>query len=134
MAARHLITGRCGEDLAAAFLQEKGLRVVERNVRFAGGELDLICEERGTVVLVEVKTRSGDVRGEPGEAVGPAKTRRLIRAASQYLSRTRAWTRPCRFDLVSVLFLAGETLVEHWEDIIDVRDGLDRGHTPWQPW
>ena len=134
MAARHLITGRCGEDLAAAFLQEKGLRVVERNVRFAGGELDLICEERGTVVFVEVKTRSGDVRGEPGEAVGPAKTRRLIRAASQYLSRTRAWTRPCRFDLVSVLFLDGETLVEHWEDIIDVRDGLDRGHTPWQPW
>ena len=134
MAARHLITGRCGEELAAAFLQEKGLRVVERNVRCAGGELDLICEDRGTVVFVEVKTRSGDVRGEPGEAVGPAKTRRLIRAASQYLSRTRAWTRPCRFDLVSVLFLDGETLVEHWEDIIDVRDGLDRGHTPWQPW
>ena len=41
---------------------------------------------------------------------------------------------PVRFDLVAVLFLDGETIVEHWEDIIDVRDGLDRGHAPWQPW
>ncbi len=134
MAARHLITGLAGEDLAAAFLQEKGLRVVERNVRCVGGELDLVCEDRGSLVFVEVKTRSGHVRGEPGEAVGPAKRKRLIRAASQYLSRTKAWSRPCRFDLVAVLFLDGETLVEHWEDIIDVRDGLDRGHAPWQPW
>ena len=134
MAARHLITGRAGEELAAAFLVEKGLAVVERNFRCPGGEIDLICRDRGTLVFVEVKTRSGDVRGEPGEAVGRAKKSRLVRAASLYLSRNRAWNKPCRFDLVSVLFLAGETVVEHWEDVIDVRDGLDRGHAPWQPW
>lgn len=134
MAARHLITGRAGEDLAAAYLAEKGFRIAERNFRCTGGEIDLVCQDRDTLVFVEVKTRSGAVRGEPGEAVGPAKKSRLVRAASLYLSRRRAWGRPCRFDLVAVLFLDGETIVEHWEDIIDVRDGLDRGHAPWQPW
>lgn len=72
MAARHLITGLAGEDLAAAFLQEKGLRVVERNVRCVGGELDLVCEDRGSLVFVEVKTRSGHVA----------------------VSRARPWARP----------------------------------------
>ena len=134
MAAGHLITGRAGEELAAAFLVEKGLAVVERNFRCPGGEIDLICRDRGTLVFVEVKTRSGDVRGEPGEAVGRAKKSRLVRAASLYLSRNRAWNRPSRFDLVSILFLPGETVVAHWEDVIDVRDGLDSGHAPWQPW
>jgi putative endonuclease len=134
VAARHLITGRAGEELAGLFLVEKGYRIVVRNFRCAGGEIDLICEDQGTLVFVEVKTRSCVDRGEPGEAVGRAKKIRLTKAASLYLSQNRAWSRPCRFDLVSVLFLDGETVVEHWEDIIDVRDGLDRGHAPWQPW
>ena len=98
------------------------------------GEIDLVCEDAGTIVFVEVKTRSRAVHGEPGEAIGAAKKKRLIKAGTLYLSRQRAWSRPCRFDLVSILFLIGETVVEHWEDIIDVRDALDRGHAPWQPW
>ncbi len=134
MAARHLITGKAGEELAAAFLSEKGFKIVERNFRCASGEIDLICEDAGTIVFAEVKTRTGAVRGEPGEAIGPAKKKRLIRAGALYLSRHRAWNRPCRFDLVSILFLHGETVVEHWEDIINVRDALDRSHAPWQPW
>ncbi len=134
MAARHLITGRAGEELAAAFLAEKGFRVMERNFRCSGGEIDLVCDDAGTLVFVEVKTRSGDVRGEPGEAVGAAKKKRLIKAAALYLCHHRAWSRPSRFDLVGILFLDGETVVEHWEDIINVRDALDRGHAPWQPW
>jgi putative endonuclease len=134
VAARHLITGKAGEELAAAFLAEKGFKIVERNFRCASGEIDLICEDAGTIVFAEVKTRSAAVRGEPGEAIGPAKKKRLIKAGALYLSRHRAWSRPCRFDLVGILFLHGETVVEHWEDIIDVRDGLDRGHAPWQPW
>jgi putative endonuclease len=134
VAARHLKTGQAGEELAAAFLAEKGFRIVDRNFRCASGEIDIVCEDGKTLVFVEVKTRSRATRGEPGEAVGPAKKARLVKAASLYLSRRKAWDRPCRFDLVGVLFLDGETLVEHWEDIIDVRDGLDCGHAPWQPW
>ena len=134
MPARHLTTGREGEALAADLVLEKGWRIVERNFRCSGGELDLICEDGQTLVFVEVKTRSGAVRGEPGEAVGRAKVRRLVRAASEYLSCHKSWDRPCRFDLVSVIMRDGETTVEHWEDIIDARDGLDSRHTSWQPW
>ena len=98
MAARHLITGKAGEDLAALFLTEKGLRIRERNFRCVFGEIDMICEDHGTVVFVEVKTRSGTRRGEPGEAVGRPKKARLVKAASQYLSRSKSWSRSCSFD------------------------------------
>lgn len=134
MAAGHLITGRAGEELAAAFLREKGFRIVEINYRCQGGEIDLICEDRQTLVFVEVKTRSATRRGEPGEAITRSKRARLVKAAARYLTSKKLWEKPCRFDLVSILFLTGETVAEHWEDIIDARDGLDRGHAPWQPW
>ena len=134
MPARHLITGRVGEDLAVAFLIGKGWRVLERNFRCRDGELDLIGEDRDSLVFVEVKARSGTVHGEPGEAVGRAKQARMIRAASRYLSREGAWARSCRFDLVAIVFREGQTDVEHWEDIIDVRNALGRRHPAWQPW
>lgn len=134
MVAGHLKTGQSGEELAAAFLMEKGWRIVQRNFRCPCGEIDLVCEDNKTLVFVEVKTRSGIVRGEPGQAVNKDKKKRLARAAAIYLSTHTAWERPCRFDLVSIRFLDGETIVELWEDIIRVRDGLDSGHAPWQPW
>ena len=59
MSARHLITGQAGEDLAAAFLTAKGLRVVKKNFRCRAGEIDLICRAGEFLVFVEVKTRSG---------------------------------------------------------------------------
>ncbi|NCD25940.1 MAG: YraN family protein [Deltaproteobacteria bacterium] len=134
MSAGHLMTGRAGEDLAAAFLMEKGWRVLERNFRCRDGELDLIGEDRDALVFVEVKTRSTTVRGEPGEAVGRAKQVRMIRAASRYLTRERSWDRSCRFDLIAVVFRDGRADIGHWEDIIDVRNALGRGHPAWQPW
>ena len=103
MAAGHLITGRAGEELAAAFLVEKGLAVVERNFRCPGGEIDLICRDRGTLVFVEVKTRSGDVRGEPGEAVGRAKRRHIRRTAYQYLRELGHPAVVYRYDIVEIL-------------------------------
>lgn len=134
MPARHLTTGQTGEDLAAAFLTEKGMRVVERNFRCAAGEIDLICRSGELLIFVEVKTRSSTVFGTPGEAVSRAKAARLARAASAYLSRDGLWSRPCRFDLVTVVLGRGGAELEHWEDVIDARDCLDSGHASWQPW
>ena len=134
MPARHLTTGQIGEDLAAAFLTEKGMRVVERNFRCAAGEIDLICRSGELLIFVEVKTRSGTVFGMPGEAVSRAKATRLTRAASVYLSREGLWSRPCRFDLVTVVFGHAGAELEHWEDVIDARNYLDSGHASWQPW
>lgn len=134
MPAEHLTTGKSGEDLAAAWLKEKGMRIVARNFRCSGGEIDLIVNDHGTLVFVEVKTRSTANYGLPGQAVDSKKTRKIIRAAMTYLSTHHAWQRPCRFDFVGVLLHAGEVSVEHVEDVIDVRKALGRGHTAWQPW
>lgn len=93
--------GRAGEEAAAQFLISQGYRILHRNLRFRAGELDLVAEEDGTLVFVEVKTRSGSSHGTAAEAVTPRKQGQLIRLASIYLAGIRE-ERPCRFDVVTV--------------------------------
>ncbi len=106
--------GRRGEDLAAAQLAKSSLRCIDRNVRVKGGEIDLICEAPdGTIVFVEVKTRTGDVyRGEL--AINRDKRRRLLRLA-QLIARKRGWLdRRLRIDVVVIVWPAtGEPTVRH---------------------
>ena len=78
--------GRAAEDAAAAFLARAGLTVVARNVRFAEGELDLVCRERDVWVFVEVKCRRASWGDAPGAAVSWRKRRRLVRLAGHWLS------------------------------------------------
>jgi putative endonuclease len=64
--------------------------------------LDIVARDGAVLVFVEVKTRAGRRFGEPAEAVTPAKQRRMVRLASEYLVRHRLPDCPCRFDVVSV--------------------------------
>ncbi len=81
MAVRHDI-GSLGERLALAFLVERGCSLIERNVIVDGGELDVVVDHAGRVVVVEVKTCSnGD---DPIEAVSDTKAARVRRAADGY--------------------------------------------------
>ena len=134
MSAGHLTTGRAGEEVATRFLRQKGWQIRECNFRCRDGELDIIAHDGEMLVFVEVKTRSGTMHGQPGEAVGRTKQTRLIKAASRYLSQKNLWSMGCRFDLVTVLFHNNQMDVEHWENVIDVRNALGRGHPAWQPW
>ncbi|TBR19449.1 YraN family protein [bacterium] len=94
--------GSEGEALVAEHAARLGWRVLERNWRCRYGELDLVAEDGGTVVFVEVKTRSSRRRGAPEEAVDARKQARLARLAAAYLSE-RGWLeRPCRFDVAAV--------------------------------
>ena len=97
--------GRWGEDLAAAHVAAGGARVLARNWRCREGELDLVAQEPdGTVVFVEVKTRSGTGFGEPAEAVGPVKARRVRLLACRWLAEHRpAGAGELRFDVVAVV-------------------------------
>ena len=61
--------GSLGEDIAERFLEQHGYRVIARNYVIARGEIDLAAYRRGTVAIVEVKTRSGSSYGRPAEAV-----------------------------------------------------------------
>ena len=101
--APHLV--EVAEGLALAHLQRAGLRVVERNYRTpgrGGGEIDLILRERdGTLVFVEVRTRSDGGHGGAAASVGSVKQRRIVLAARHYLMRLAA-PPPCRFDVVAI--------------------------------
>jgi putative endonuclease len=104
--------GDQAEARAAEHLQKKGYRVVARNWCCRGGELDLVCDDRGTLVFVEVRARKDDRYGAPLETVRDGKRRRLVLAAEKYLYESGLSDRPCRFDVVAI---AGDVL-EHYED------------------
>lgn len=96
--------GRRGEVYAAQVYRDRGAQVLDTNVRFGSGEIDIIVEEPdGTLVFVEVKTRSGKGFGG-AESVTPRKLHRMRSAAAQWLEG-RGYA-PIRFDVV-VLFVAG---------------------------
>ena len=97
--------GDTGEDAALEYLQDRGLRLVQRNYRTpgrGGGEIDLILRAPdGTLVFVEVRKRSSASHGGAAASVGYSKQRRIIFAARHYLMQL-AVLPPCRFDVVAV--------------------------------
>lgn len=95
--------GQRGEDLAADHLQDLGYTILGRNVRLSGGELDLVAEDHGSIVFVEVKTRSGSRYGSPQEAVDAAKQRRLTGLALEWLQKNGLADSPARFDVVGIM-------------------------------
>lgn len=94
-------TGRGGEDAAVLFLKTQGYVILERNCRLSGGEIDIIAQDGGCLVVVEVKTRRGSRFGSPFEAVDARKQRRLAAAALEYLA-VRNLDMPLRFDVAAV--------------------------------
>jgi putative endonuclease len=134
VSARHLSLGVRGEEAAVAYLRQKKGVILERNYRCKTGEIDIICKFGQEILFVEVKTRSMGSMGLPGEAVNRAKQRRLLKAASRYLSLNRLWDRPCRFDLITVVQTPRGLDVEHFEDVIDATDIMGGRHSSWQPW
>ncbi|MCA9753141.1 MAG: YraN family protein [Gemmatimonadetes bacterium] len=91
--------GRWAEDRAARWLQEHGAVVRDRNVRLAGGEIDLVVREGDVEVFVEVKARRGK---DALAAVTPDKRRRLAAAAAMWIARHGLAPGGCRFDVVTV--------------------------------
>lgn len=79
--------GRAGERCVEWRYRLRGYRILERNFRTRSGEIDLIVQKDRTLVFVEVKTRGRHMVGQPCEAVGIAKQRRIILAAKAYLTR-----------------------------------------------
>jgi putative endonuclease len=94
--------GQAAEEAAARWLARAGFTVLERNVRFPEGEIDLVCRDRDVVVFVEVKCRRPHWGEGPGDAVSRDKRRRLIRLAQHYLRARRLDHARCRFDVVAV--------------------------------
>jgi putative endonuclease len=107
---------RAGEDIAARFLARHGWQIVGRNVRCGrAGELDIVAERAGVLAFVEVKTRSTDRFGTPGEAVTWRKQNRIRSLARLYLTRVHPTASSIRFDVIEVRTGGPGPLVTHLE-------------------
>lgn len=100
--------GAAAERLAADYLLGRGLRLVERNFRVRGGEIDLVCRDGGTTVFVEVRLRSRKDFGGAAASVTATKQARLVLAARHWLQRHGET--PCRFDCVLLDGLAPDNI------------------------
>lgn len=102
-----------GERAAALFLVKKGYKIIDQNLNFGFGEIDILAEDKDkTVVLVEVKTKISDDITEPHEAVNPAKQRKLLRLAQvieeQYSDHS------IRIDVISIV----DNKIEHIKNAV----------------
>ena len=120
MTAKHLALGAEGEARAAAFLRGRGYRIVARNVRSGGVEIDLIARSGAVVVFVEVKTRSSGRQGPPELAVDARKQARLLRGAAAWLHARHGRAREVRFDVIACeRDAAGRWQLRHLEAAFD---------------
>src|ERR1700677_3632179 len=96
------VLGKEGEDAAVDYLKGCGFRILDRNWRCSDGEIDIVADERRTLVVCEVKTRCGTRCGTLGEAFGQAKRRRLRRLAALWLSAHGTRFDQIRIDVVGL--------------------------------
>jgi putative endonuclease len=113
------MTGRRGEDLAAAFLLEKGYRLLERNWRTRAGEIDIICEDNGVIVFCEVKARRSKRCGTGAESVNHRKQIKLVQIATRYLQKNGKLESRCRFDVLEIDLEMGKEAVRHIENAFE---------------
>ena len=101
--------GRSGESVAARYLKHNGYRIVSTNYRAKTGEIDIVAEEGGALVFVEVKMRRQSAYGSPQAAVDKRKQRKIARTAQHYLATTRQTGRRSRFDVLAITVMDGKT-------------------------
>jgi putative endonuclease len=120
------LLGRLGERFAAWFYRLRGYSIVDRNVRFAAGEIDLIARRGSTLVIAEVKTRQTSRTGEGHEAVTRTKRERMIRLGDQYAARHPGTH--LRYDVISIFWTGW------WFAITQYADAFRPVANVQQPW
>ncbi|MEK6805949.1 MAG: YraN family protein [Pseudomonadota bacterium] len=101
--ASALTRGAAGEQQALDFLHARGLKLIARNFRARGGELDLVMDDRGTLAVIEVRARSKSRHGHAAETVDARKQRRVILATQVFLAAHPQFGQsPLRFDIVAL--------------------------------
>lgn len=97
-------TGNLGEDLAVKYLKENGYKIIERNYRIRGGEVDIVAQDGEYLVFVEVKARNSYEYGPPAESMTKWKIRALIKTARFYVNKISWGDRPYRLDFIGIDF------------------------------
>ena len=107
--------GANGESAASEYLVSLGYTVKERNFRVHGGEIDVIAEDNGRTVFVEVKARTqgnNSKYGRPSTAVNYRKRQSFVTAVKAY-QKLHPEAQKCRIDVIEVYFLCGSTEIKH---------------------
>ena len=114
---RRLLYGERSEHLAARHLKWRGYRIIARNFRAAGAEIDIIAKDRNTIVFVEVKARMRDGSfGSPELQVDGRKQDRIRRAAEIFAIRYHDGAPPTRFDIIAISGDGRARKLEHLKD------------------
>ncbi len=113
--AKHFDLGKKGEELAIAFLLEKGYVILEKNYRFLKAEVDIIAQKENDLVVVEVKTRSSEVFGNPQDFVNKKKIQLLVSAIDHYVIEKDLDVN-VRFDIIAILNQKSTFTIDHIED------------------
>jgi putative endonuclease len=108
--------GESGERVAEKFLTEKGFRLIERNYRYERGEIDLIFDDHGILVFIEVKTRSSDAYGEPEDSITPRKRKKIRKVAEAYLWKKNIKDTECRFDVGAIKRYGPKETINYYEN------------------
>jgi putative endonuclease len=118
---RKLSVGRQGEEVAARYLERRGLTILERNWRGPEGELDIVARDGDTLVFVEVRTHRRPGPTHPSEWFPATKRRKLLQVAASYPKERDEM--PCRFDVVGVVLGPGEPAITHLRDAFGEEPG-----------
>jgi putative endonuclease len=113
--------GYLGENMACEYLERGDIVILERNWRCSFGEADIIADDQGTLVFIEVKTRSAGYPGLPESAVTKEKRGRYERIAVSYLERHERSSGRVRFDVIAIQLLGEhQCLLRHHLDAFSV--------------
>ena len=110
-------TGKEGEDLASAYLEKKGYRILERNYRKQSGEIDIIALEMNEICFIEVKTRKSAEFGFPEEAIDNDKLARIVETAETWLEENEETETGWRIDAISIIMHHKGPSITHLKNI-----------------
>lgn len=113
---KNRIIGINGEDIAIKYIEEQGMKLVERNFYCKSGEIDIIAKDKDELVFIEVKTRTNTKYGVPAEAVNIRKQKHMYHAIEYYLYSNRINNINVRIDVIEIL-LSKKQLINHIKNI-----------------
>jgi putative endonuclease len=107
--------GNAGEQIAAVYLTNLGYRILHRNWHYGHDELDIVARDGNELVILEVKSRTGEEFEHPSEAVTNKKIKHIVEAAEAYI-QTYDIEEETRFDLITIIFQGDTYILEHFKE------------------
>lgn len=127
--AEHNVLGQEGEDEACAYLLERDIHILERNWHGRDCEVDIIADDYGEVIFIEVKTRTTLNDELPEDAVSGYRMYRLSRAAEEYLNANHLEKYPFRFDIIAIDLTVAPCRLRHIIDAFPLKPKKRRSNS-----